>query len=263
MAHIRQAAVAGAFYPADKEQLKLMIKHYLNEALQDQKVPKAIIAPHAGYIYSGPIAATAYVRLKQLSQSINRVILIGPSHRVGFRGLALSTASQFVTPLGNITVDTDAVKQLAELAFVDYIDQAHELEHSLEVHLPFLQSVLQAFSLIPVVAGDATAEQVCQVLELFWGQANTLIVISSDLSHFHDYETAKTLDKKTSERFEHLQYEKIDGHSACGCVPVSGLLALARKNKLQLKTIDLRNSGDTAGSGDKSRVVGYGAYVIE
>lgn len=263
MVHIRQSAVAGTFYPADKEQLEIDLKHYLSEALDGQKVPKAIIVPHAGYIYSGAIAATAYVRLKQASQSIKRVILIGPSHRVGFTGLALSSASEFSTPLGNIVVDVDAVKQLAELPFVDYIDQAHEFEHSLEVHLPFLQTVLQQFSLIPVVAGEASAEQVCQVLEMFWGQRDCLIVISSDLSHFHDYQTAKTLDKKTSEIFEKLQYEKLDGYSACGCVPVSGLLALARKNKLQLRTIDLRNSGDTAGSSNRNRVVGYGAYVIE
>jgi len=263
MVHIRQPAVAGTFYPADKEQLKLTLKHYLNEALEGQKVPRAIIVPHAGYIYSGAIAATAYARLKQASQSIKRVVLIGPSHRVGFTGLALSSASDFATPLGNITIDIDAVKQLAELPFIDYIDQAHEFEHSLEVHLPFLQTVLQQFSLIPVLAGDASAEQVCQLLEMFWGQQDCLIVISSDLSHFHDYQTAKELDKKTSEIFEKLQYEKLNGHSACGCVPVSGLLALARKNKLQLKTIDLRNSGDTAGSNNRSRVVGYGSYVIE
>jgi len=263
MLKTREPAVAGTFYPADPDQLKQMLAHYLTDAPTGGKVPKAIIAPHAGYIYSGPIAASVYARLQTAREVINRVVLIGPSHRVGFQGLALSTAKQFSTPLGNINVDTQAVKQLTEYPFIDYLDQAHELEHSLEVHLPFLQTVLQQFSLVPVVAGDATAEQVCQLLEHFWEKPGTLIVISSDLSHFHDYEKAQKLDRETSEIIEKLQYEKLDSGSACGRVPIRGLLRLARKNNLQVKTIDLRNSGDTAGSGDKNRVVGYGAYVIE
>ena len=263
MQKIREPAVAGTFYPADPAQLKQMLMHYLTDAQTGGKVPKAIIAPHAGFIYSGPIAASVYARLQAAKDIINQVVLIGPSHRVGFQGLALSTAEQFSTPLGNIEVDTDAVKKIAEFPFIAYLDQAHELEHSLEVHLPFLQTVLKQFSLVPVVAGDAPAEQVCQLLEQFWRKPGTLIVISSDLSHFHNYETAQKLDKETSEIIEHLQYEKLDSGSACGCVPVRGLMLLARKNNLQIRTIDLRNSGDTAGSGDKNRVVGYGAYVIE
>lgn len=263
MTKIREPAVSGAFYPADPDQLKQMLRHYLKDAPIGEKVPKAIIAPHAGYIYSGPIAAMAYARLQSAKEIINRVILIGPSHRVGFKGLAVCTAEQFSTPLGKIEVDMDAVKEIAELPFINYLDQAHELEHSLEVHLPFLQTVLKEFTLVPVVAGDASAEQVFQLIDRFWGKAETLIVISSDLSHFHDYETAQKLDRATSENIEKLQYENLDGNAACGCVAVSGLLALARKKGLQIKTIDLRNSGDTAGSGDKNRVVGYGAYVIE
>lgn len=263
MKHIRKEAVAGTFYPADKEQLKLMLTHYLNDAPQADKVPKAIIVPHAGYIYSGPIAATAYARLLSNNQLIKKVLLIGPSHRVGFQGLALSTADQFSTPLGNIQVATEMVEQLNELPFVHYLDQAHELEHSLEVHLPFLQAVLTDFSLIPVVAGDATADQVCQLIEIFWERDDILVVISSDLSHFHDYQTAQRLDKQTSEIIEKLHYEKLDSFSACGKVPVSGLMALAKKKQLQIKNIDLRNSGDTAGSNDLNRVVGYGSYVIE
>jgi AmmeMemoRadiSam system protein B len=143
------------------------------------------------------------------------------------------------------------------------MDQAHELEHSLEVHLPFLQTVLKQFTLIPIVCGDATAEQVCTVIEQFWSQPETLIVISSDLSHFHDYETAKKKDKTTSEFIEQLKYEELDGYSACGYIPISGLLALARKKNLHIKTIDLKNSADTAGIGEKISVVGYGTYVIE
>jgi len=263
MENIRHMAVAGTFYPADKNQLRLMLKGYLDDAPQNNKVPKAIIVPHAGYIYSGPIAATAYARLQLAEQPIKKVLLIGPSHRVGFKGMALSTADQFATPLGNIAIDTETVKQLAELPFVQYSDQIHELEHSLEVQLPFLQMVLGSFSLIPIVTGDATPDQVCQVIEKFWEQEDVLIVISSDLSHFHDYQTAKKMDQLTSEIIEQLQYEKLDGESACGRVPVSGLMALARKNKLEIKNIDLRNSGDTAGFADLDRVVGYGTYVIE
>jgi len=263
MTKIRQPAVAGTFYPADPDQLKLMLTQYLKDAATDKKVPKAIIAPHAGYIYSGPIAASVYAWLQSARNLINRVLLIGPSHRVGFYGLAVSTAEQFSTPLGTIDIDTDAVKQIAELPFVSYLDQAHEQEHSLEVHLPFLQTIFKEFLLVPVVAGDASAEQVCQLLEQFWGEPETLVVISSDLSHFHDYETAQKMDRATSVIIEQLQYEKLDSDFACGRVPVSGLLALARKKKLQVRTIDLRNSGDTAGSGDKTRVVGYGAYVVE
>lgn len=257
----RQPAVAGTFYPSNPQQLHQMLARYLNDAKSDAKVPKAIIAPHAGYIYSGPVAATAYARLKNARHQIHKVVLIGPSHRVAFRGLAVSRAQTFSTPLGDIAVDEEAVQALVELPFVEYIEQAHTYEHSLEVHLPFLQEMLDDFKLIPIVAGDATPEQVSQVIQMLWGGSETLIVVSSDLSHFHDYTTAQQLDRSTSEAIEHLQYEHILSESACGKVPVSGLLKLARDNSLSIKTIDLRNSGDTAG--DKDRVVGYGAYVIE
>lgn len=238
-----------------------MMQHYFNESKTAEKVPKAIIVPHAGYIYSGPIATTAYARLQNSHDSITRVVLLGPSHRVGFQGLAVCSADTFATPLGNIPVDTESVQSIAQLPYVQYIDQAHLMEHSLEVHLPFLQEVLDSFSLVPIVVGDATAEQVSEILELLWGGPETLIVISSDLSHYHDYATARQMDKATSEHIEALQYEQLDYESACGRVPICGLLALARKKSLHVKTIDLRNSGDTAG--DKSRVVGYGAYVVD
>ena len=257
----RQPAVAGSFYPANPQQLQQMLRQYLHDAKTDAKAPKAIIAPHAGYIYSAPIAASAYARLKTAHHIIKRVVLIGPSHRVGFQGLAVSQADTFITPLGNIPVDTQAVQALAQLPFVNTIEQAHSHEHSLEVQLPFLQTVLDDFSIIPIVAGDATPEQVAQVLALLWGGDETLIVISSDLSHYHDYASAQQLDNATSTAIENLQYEKLDYESACGRVPVSGLLKLARDNALTVKNIDLRNSGDTAG--DKQRVVGYGAYIID
>ena len=257
----RQPAVAGSFYPSNPQQLHSMLTQYLTDAETDEKVPKAIIAPHAGYIYSGPIAATAYARLKKARDLITRVVLIGPSHRVAFRGLAVSRAQTFTTPLGRILVDQKAVQTIVELPFVEYIEQAHTYEHSLEVHLPFLQEMLGDFKIVPIVAGDASPEQVSQVLDMLWGGDETLIVISSDLSHYHAYATAQKLDKATSLTIEQLQYEQLDPESACGKVPVSGLLKLAREKSLSIKTIDLRNSGDTAG--EKDSVVGYGAYVIE
>ncbi|MDO9106879.1 MAG: AmmeMemoRadiSam system protein B [Methylovulum sp.] len=257
----RLPAVAGAFYPAKPAQLHAMIGHYLHDADSGGKVPKAIIAPHAGYVYSGPIAASAYARLTKAHDLITRVVLIGPSHHVAFRGLAVSRAQWFTTPLGSIPVDQAAVQSIAGLAFVAYIEEAHTYEHSLEVQLPFLQETLDSFSIVPIVAGDASPEQVGEVLAALWGGDETLIVISSDLSHYHDYATACRLDRATSSAIETLHYEKLDYESACGRVPVSGLLKVAQEKSLTVKNIDLRNSGDTAG--DKNKVVGYGAYVID
>ncbi len=260
MTLIRPAAVAGAFYPDDPAELSAMIQSFLHQADPDKATPKAIIVPHAGYVYSGPVAASAYAPLQKAAGQISRVVLIGPSHRVAFNGLAVSSADLFATPLGNIAVDKAVIATLLQLPFVHLLDQAHSLEHSLEVQLPFLQTVLADFTLVPIVAGDATAEQVDQVLESVWGGPETLIVISSDLSHYHDYFTARQKDRHTTELIEQKHYEQLDFDSACGRVPVSGLLKLAREHGLQVKNIDLRNSGDTAG--DKNRVVGYGAYVI-
>ena len=257
----RQPAVSGTFYPASAPKLHQMLVGYLGDVKIDAKVPKAIIVPHAGYVYSGPVAASAYARLKKAHARITRVVIIGPSHRVAFRGLAISRAEAFVTPLGAIPVDREALQTIAHLPFVEYLEQAHTYEHSLEVHLPFLQETLDDFKIVPIVAGDATPEQVSQVIDALWGGEETLIVISSDLSHYHDYPTAQQKDRSTSKIIEQLHYEQLDFESACGRVPVSGLLKLAREKSLSVKTIDLRNSGDTAG--DKNRVVGYGAYVIE
>ncbi|MGR8942285.1 MAG: AmmeMemoRadiSam system protein B [Gammaproteobacteria bacterium] len=257
----REPAVAGTFYPAEPKQLHLLIDQYLNDAETAPKVPKAIIVPHAGYNYSGPVAATAYARLIKAHDRITRVVLVGPSHRVGFHGLAITSAQNFITPLGSIEVDQKAVHLIAKLPFVDYLEQAHAMEHSLEVHLPFLQETLDDFKIVPIVTGEAPAEHVAQALDLLWGGEETLIVISSDLSHYHDYATCQKLDRATSRAIEKLQYETLDFDSACGRVGVSGLLKLAREKSLSVKNIDLRNSGDTAG--DKSRVVGYGAYIIE
>jgi AmmeMemoRadiSam system protein B len=260
MPNLRPAAVAGTFYPADPQKLRKMLELLLMDVRSENKVPKAIIVPHAGYIYSGSIAASAYARLKASGQTFNRVVIIGPSHRVSFTGLAVSSAEMFATPLGNIAVDKAAISDLKRFSFIQELDQAHAQEHSVEVQLPFLQVTLGNFKIIPIVAGDAKPEDICSVLNLFWRQPDTLIVISSDLSHFHDYQTANQIDAETSRHIENLNYQQLDYDSACGRVPISGLLALAKKKSLTVKAIDLRNSGDTAG--DKSRVVGYGAYVV-
>ena len=257
----RLPAVAGTFYPENPHQLHQMLNEYLNDAEAAAKVTKVIIAPHAGYIYSGHIAATAYARLKKASDSITRVVIIGPSHRVTFSGLAVSKAQSFITPLGFVAVDQKAVATIAKLDFVNYLEEPHTYEHSIEVHLPFLQEMLDDFKIVPIVAGEATPDQVSQVIDMLWGGDETLIVISSDLSHYHEYASAKRLDKATSELIEQLQYEKISSNAACGQVPLNGLLKVARERSLSIKTIDLRNSGDTAG--DKNSVVGYGAYVID
>lgn len=257
----RQPAVAGLFYPADPDELHEMVQGMLQKAhkLPGHKV-KALIAPHAGYIYSGPIAASAYVQLYSLENSIKRVVLLGPSHRVPFNGLACSSADYFHTPLGDVPIDKEAIELISTLPQIQMLDQAHREEHSLEVHLPFLQEVLDDFVLVPLVVGEASADEVAQVLNMLWGGEETLIVISSDLSHYHDYETAQQMDNETSYAIESLRPDDIKYDSACGRNPVNGLLRLARQRGLHAHTIDLRNSGDTAGPRDQ--VVGYGAYLF-
>jgi AmmeMemoRadiSam system protein B len=260
MAHIRQPAVAGAFYPDDPRELRGQLAEYLGAAHVEGGVPKALIAPHAGYVYSGPVAASAYALLAPARRVITRVILLGPAHRVAFFGLALPSHDVFVTPLGPVTVDGSAAAQLRDLPQVRVMDAPHAREHSLEVHLPFLQHVLGEFRVVPLVVGDASAADVGEVIERLWGGPETLIVVSSDLSHYHDYQTARHLDGVTSRAIEELRYEDLDVDSACGRVPVSGLLHVARNRGLTVRTLDLRNSGDTAGP--RNEVVGYGAYAV-
>lgn len=278
MEKVRSPAVAGMFYPGNARELHASVEALLAEAavggslpkghtvhpctapLGSVQSPKAIIAPHAGYIYSGPVAASVYVRLKPLRGTIQRVVLLGPSHRVGFEGLAVSSADYYETPLGRIAIDKAAVALLDGLRQVRVFDAAHAQEHSLEVHLPFLQTVLGEFRLVPIVVGDADPAQVAEVLERLWGGPETLIVVSSDLSHYHDYDSARRQDAATTRAIEQLRFEDIGYDDACGRAPVSGLLHYARTHGLTVRTIDLRNSGDTAG--DRSRVVGYGAYAV-
>ena len=257
---IRRPAVAGSFYPNDPAELRAMISGFLKQTKPSGSVPKAIIAPHAGYIYSGPIAASAYVQIAPARGKIKRVILLGPSHRVPFRGLAATSADAFATPLGNIPIDKAAFDQIKDLPQVEVIDSAHAMEHSLEVHLPFLQEVLGDFRLVPLAVGDATPEEVADVLEKLWGGPETLVVISSDLSHYHDYRTAGKMDRAASKAIESLHPEEIDYEQACGRIPISGLLVAAKRHDLRAHTLDLRNSGDTAGS--KDEVVGYGAWAF-
>lgn len=264
MSRIRPPAVAGLFYPSDPAALRDVVERCLAEGRArragEEKAPKALIVPHAGYVYSGPVAGTAYALLEPLRERIRRVVLIGPSHRVAFGGLALSSADAFATPLGDVPLDVDAAARLAGVAGVGRLDQAHASEHSLEVQLPFLQVLLEEFVLVPIAAGSAEPDAVAAALETLWGDGDTLLLVSSDLSHYFDYETARRLDRETTRAIETLRPESVGEESACGRVPVRGLLVAAKRHGLAARTLDLRSSGDTAGPRD--RVVGYGAWAF-
>ncbi len=259
MSTIREPAVAGLFYEGDPARLRESVDAMLATAAGGA-TPKAIIVPHAGHIYSGPIAASAYALLRDAADTIRRVVLLGPSHRVGFLGLADSGVEAFRTPLGDIPLDRQAIDAIEALPQVHHLDQAHQLEHSLEVQLPFLQRVLGEFSLVPLVVGDAAPDEVAEVLGRLWGGPETLIVISTDLSHYHHYDEARRLDGATAGAITALRPEAIGYDDACGRNPLNGLLRLARERGLRIEQLDLRNSGDTAG--DKDRVVGYGAFAL-
>jgi MEMO1 family protein len=262
MNSVRPPAVAGTFSPAVAPELARNVNALLADAesaARGKPVPKAIIAPHAGYIYSGPIAATVYARLAPARGKIARVVLLGPVHRVPVRGLALPGVAGLATPLGNIAIDIDAVAALSGLPQVTVSAPAHALEHSLEVHLPFLQMVLGQFSVLPLAVGDASADEVAQVIDALWGGAETLIVVSSDLSHYLSYHEAQAIDRATAQAILDLRTD-ISHTQACGGTPVNGLTLAARRRGLTPQLLDLRNSGDTAG--DRNRVVGYGAFAF-
>ncbi len=260
MSAVREPAVAGTFYAGNAAELSASVDAMLEEAGAAQtRAPKAVIAPHAGHIYSGPVAASVYAPLRQVAGQIKRVVLLGPSHRVGFRGIAATTSTSFRTPLGDIPIDAASIQQIVGLPEVGFLDQAHAQEHSLEVHLPFLQRVLEDFTLVPLVVGDASPTSVATVLDKLWGGPETLVVISSDMSHYHSYDEARHLDARTSARIVALD-ETLGGEDACGCRPINGLLHLAKQRGLAIEQIDLRNSGDT--QGPKDRVVGYAAFAI-
>jgi AmmeMemoRadiSam system protein B len=261
MGRIRRPAVAGSFYPAAAEELEDCVRGLLREAPAPAGAPpKALIAPHAGYVYSGPIAASAYAHVAARRDEIERVVLLGPAHRVAFSGLAAPEVEFFATPVGAVPIDREALAAVRALPQVVLSDAPHAEEHSLEVHLPFLQELLGSFSLVPLVVGDASPGDVAEVLDLLWGGPETLLVVSSDLSHYQDYTTARRMDADTTRAIEDLDGEAIDYEQACGRVPIQGLLLAARRRGLRARAVDVRSSGDTAGPRD--RVVGYGAYVF-
>ncbi len=271
---VRTPAVAGLFYPEGGAALRAEVERLLEEARLGAPGgaeapeggsslptnPKALIAPHAGYVYSGPVAASGYRFLIPLRERVRRVVLLGPAHRHPFRGLAASSASSFATPLGKVPVDPEGLALALELPQVRLLDAAHEGEHSLEVHLPFLQVVLGSFRVIPLVVGEARPEEVAAVLEALWGGEETFVVVSSDLSHYLSYDQAAELDRTTSRSIEDCRPEEIGFHQACGRIPVAGLLLRAREEGLGVRCLDLRSSGDTAGS--RGQVVGYGAFLV-
>ncbi len=259
---VRQPAVAGRFYPADPDELRDLINALLGQVpAATGPTPKALIAPHAGYIYSGPIAASAYAQFIPARDTIERVVLLGPSHYVVMDGLATASAEAFATPLGVVPVDMEAIRQVRSMPQVRELDEAHAHEHSLEVQLPFLQSVLGGFALVPLTVGEAEPEEIAEVLDALWGGPETRLVISSDLSHYHDLQTAQRLDSATAKAIEALKPAAIGEERACGRIPIRGLLQTARRRGLRARTLDLRTSGDTAGPRDQ--VVGYGAFVFE
>ena len=263
MNEIRPAAVAGMFYPGDPGTLRHDVASMLAAAHAQpgtaEHPPKALIVPHAGYVYSGPVAASGYARLKPWRDTIRRVVMFGPAHRVALQGLALPDAAAFETPLGRVPVDAEAVAQVQSLPQVVLSPRAHALEHSLEVQLPFLQSVLRDFSVVPFAVGFAEATEVAEVIELLWGGEETLILISSDLSHYHPYREAQAFDRATADAILALN-PQLDHEQACGATPITGLILCARRHGLAPQLLDLRNSGDTAG--DRARVVGYASLAF-
>lgn len=269
MHQVRPAAVAGAFYPADGHALAENIKTLLNTAASgigkktikntEPAPPKAIVVPHAGYIYSGQTAAAAYARLAAWHNKIKRVILLGPVHRVPIRGLALPAVDTFATPLGEVKLDEAAIALLAGMKQVVVSSQVHAQEHSLEVQLPFLQTVLDDFTLVPLAVGDATPAEVAEVLDVLWGGPETIIVVSSDLSHYLPYAMAEAVDQSTVQSILNMK-GSLTHQQACGGTPVNGLISAAKKHHLHPILLDLCNSGDTAG--DKTRVVGYASFMF-
>jgi MEMO1 family protein len=262
---VRAPAVAGQFYPGDAAALGKAVDDFLAHVAAPEAGttawPKAIIAPHAGYVYSGPVAATVYASLKAAKDTVKRVVLLGPAHRVAFRGIAVPSVAAFDTPLGPVPLDAEAINSIKAFSTVLESDKAHAQEHSLEVHLPFLQRILGDFSLVPLCVGDADATDVAEVLEHLWGGPETLIVISTDLSHYHGYDEARLLDQATAQAITECNAANVTTHGACGGRPVKGLLKIAAKRNLKISLLDIRNSGDTAGT--KDRVVGYASFRVD
>ncbi len=256
---IRPPAVSGRFYPEDPSGLRRLIAACFDRARTgpSEPAPKALLVPHAGYVYSGPVAASAYHRLEPRGTG-QRVILIGPSHFVSFRGFALSGADAFETPLGRVAVDAAAATSALELPGTQLLDEAHRQEHSLEVQLPFLQSILAEFTILPILVGKAAPEAVARTILSLSRADATLFIVSSDLSHYHDYATALRIDAETCRAIGRLEAERLAPARACGWSAIGGLLLAARQLRLQPTCLDCRNSGDTAGG--RQSVVGYAAF---
>jgi AmmeMemoRadiSam system protein B len=258
---VRPPAVAGLFYPKDPARLRSEIAELMAHLPAGPVVPKALIAPHAGYVYSGRVAAHAFARLSGGAQAITRVVVVGPAHYVPFRGIAAPLARVFETPLGRVAVDARALETLADLDFVSAADGPHAPEHALEVELPFLQWLKIPFQLVPLVIGDAEPEEVAQVLSRVWGGPETLLVISSDLSHYQRYEEAVRRDAATAALIERSDWRQLSPQRACGYLAIAGLLIEGSRRGLAARRLALCNSGDTAG--DRARVVGYGTWAFE
>lgn len=263
---VRSPAVAGTFYPADESVLRSFVEGALGEAVQARRPTgtsaalKAVVVPHAGYVYSGPVAASAYARVRATRDRITRVVLLGPAHRVAVAVIAASGADAFSTPLGLVRVDTARRDALVDAGLVTVHDDAHAREHSLEVQLPFLQVCLGDVAVLPLAVGQVAATDVAAVLEQVWGGEETLVVVSTDLSHGHDQATATELDRRTAEVILSGRPERLGVHDACGVVPLQGLLVAAGRHRLDVELLDLRTSADAAG--DPGRVVGYGAFAL-
>jgi AmmeMemoRadiSam system protein B len=258
--NIRPPAVAGLFYPGEPSQLRDAVSEYLAQAPASAgPPPKALIVPHAGYIYSGGIAAAAYAQIAQHRRVIRRVVLIGPSHRVYLRGMAVPTAEAFQTPLGVVPIDRELKGRVLAQAQVMEADEPHANEHCLEVQLPFLQVLLEDFTLLPLALGSVSPPSVATVLAEVWGGEETLVLVSSDLSHYLSYDAARELDSITIDAILHHDTH-LTGEQACGCTGINGLSYLARQRGLSIAEIARCNSGDTAG--DRQRVVGYGAFRL-
>jgi AmmeMemoRadiSam system protein B len=265
---IRPPAVAGTFYPDDAHALLAEVDGHLSRAHHPvdggggpaKRKPKALIAPHAGYLYSGPVAGSSYAPLAAWMKDIQRVVLVGPSHRVPFSGLATSSAAGFATPLGTVSLDRSLLSTWISAGWVQENDAAHTGEHSLEVQLPFLQRLVPDAVIVPVLTGDGDARAVEDLLDHAWGGDETLIVVSSDLSHYQSYESARCQDEATARCVQSMDARGVGRDDACGSTAIKGLLSVAARRGLSCRRLDLRNSGDTAGSRD--RVVGYGAFIF-
>lgn len=260
MSRVRPPAVAGVFYPFDPSELRRAVTGFMDDCpgRQPTRVPKAIIVPHAGYRYSGPVAGCAYRLLRDAGAPFRHVVLLGPSHRVPMRGLAVPSVDAFATPLGDVPVDSAGRQRLRELGLVGVSDAPHAAEHSIEVQLPFLQAVLGDFDLLPIAVGLAPPDQVARTLDAVWNGPDTLVVVSSDLSHYHTSEDARQLDAQATRSILEQRSDLAD-ELACGARGINGLMQVARRRGLVVQLLDQRNSGDTAG--DRSRVVGYGSYA--